>query len=138
MELKLNKAIRLKWLKFTSESQTKPTQGEMLKFLSLQHQHFESMSSEWKPQTCVACNRGNHALSNCIHFRNMTCEERWDIVKKYARCKNCLKPRHKAFNCRAPPLCRKCLEYHHSVMHIAQDPKTEETKKKDLMYAAPL
>ena len=69
MELKLGEASRLKWMEFTNESQTTPALDEMLKFLDIQAQHFESMSSERKPLitfhksyaavleiVCVACN----------------------------------------------------------------------------------
>ena len=51
MELKLDEVSRLKWMEFTNECHTTPTQDEMLKFLDLQARHFESISSERKPQT---------------------------------------------------------------------------------------
>ena len=51
MELKLDKASRLKRLEYTNESQTTPTQDEILKFLDLQPRHCESMSSLRKPPT---------------------------------------------------------------------------------------
>ena len=142
MELKLDEASRQKWMEFTNESQMTPTQDEMLRFLDLQARQFEPISSERKPQmtfhksyataveeTCVVCSRGSHHLSNCFKFQNMTRDERWDIVKKGARCKNCLKPGHMANKCRAPPMCKKCRKYHHSLLHIDEDAKSEETKQ---------
>ena len=52
--------------------------------------------------------------------------------------------RHMATKCRAPPLCKRCNKYHHTLLHIEAETKTEEmktegTKKvsKDVTYAAP-
>ena len=86
----------------------------------------------------MACGKGNHPLSNCGEFQSMTREERWDIVMKGARCKNCLKPGHIASKCRAPPMCRKCHKFHHTLLHKEAETKPEETKKPtNTTYAAP-
>ena len=58
----------------------------------------------------------------------MTRGERWDVVKRGARCKNCFKRGHMASKCRAPPMCKKCPKYHHTLLHI-EDDKMEGTKK---------
>ena len=31
--------------------------------------------------------------------------------------------------CHAPPMCKTCRKYHHTLLHIKADPKTEDTKK---------
>ena len=51
MELKIDKVTRLKWMEYSNDSQTTPPYSELLKFLNMQAQHFESVTSEWKPLT---------------------------------------------------------------------------------------
>ena len=48
MELKLDEVTKLKWMEYSNESQMTPKHAELLKFLDLQAQHFESMPSELK------------------------------------------------------------------------------------------
>ena len=57
--------------------------------------------------------------------------------KRDVRCKNYLKPGHMASKSLASPMCKKCWKYHHSLLHIEPIPKTKETKKNHLTYAAP-
>ena len=81
MELKLDEVTKLKWMEYSNDSKTTPPHSELLKFLDLQAQHFESAPSERKQQAtthksyaaavgeaCVACGKGNHPLSNCGEF----------------------------------------------------------------------
>ena len=127
----------------------------------MQARHHESVTperkpvtSEHKPQTtthrsyattvgreeaCVACRKGNHPLGECAKFQGATREERWEIVKRAAWCKNCLKPGHIARMCRKLPMCKRCNKYHHTLLHMETAPKTEGTNKvpKDVTYAAP-
>ena len=87
-----------------NDSVTALPQAELLKFLALQARHYESMLFEQKTQitmkksyaaaveeACVACSRGSHPLASCSKFQGLSREERWETIKKYARCKNCLK-----------------------------------------------
>ena len=152
LELKLDEATRLKWMEYSNDSKTTPPHEELLKFLDSQAQHHESVSSERKPQTtthrsyaavvedsCAVCGRENHPLAGCSQFQRMTREERWDIVKREARCKNCLKVGHRASRCRAPPMCKRCNKYHHALLHIEAEFKEEDTENvdRDVTYVAP-
>ena len=74
-----------------------PLYSKLLEFLNLQAWHFESVSSEQKPQTTthrsysttvqeagVVCGRGNHPLDSCGKFQGLAWEERWDMVKEFS------------------------------------------------------
>ena len=139
MELKLDEATRLKWMEFSNDCKTTPSHEELLKFLDLQARHYESVSSERKPQTtthrsyaavvedaCVVCSQGSHPLAGCSQFQRMSREERWDIVKKDARCKNCLKPGHMASKCRALPQCAKGVT--NTIIHCCTLRRTQRWK----------
>ena len=87
----------------------------------------------------MACRNENHPLGDCAKFEGAKREERWEIVKKAALCKNCLKPGHIARKCRKLPMCKMCNKYHHTLLHMETAPKTAGTNKvpKDVSYAAP-
>ena len=107
-------------MEFSDNHHKTPPHDEILKLLNLQALHYESMSTKRKQQTtshksyaaaieegCTTCNWGSHPLTNCHQFQKMTRDERWDVVRKDARCKNCLKQGHMASNkCRAPQCVR--------------------------------
>ena len=152
MELKLDEVTKLKWMEHSNHSKTTPPHSELLKFLDLQAQHFESAPPERKLQTtahktyaaateetCIACGRGNHSVGKCYKLQDMTREERWDVVIKGALCRNCLKPGHIANKCRAPPMCETCHKYHHTLLHKEAGTKPERgtTTPKDTTYAVP-
>ena len=97
MELKLDEVTRIKWMDYSNDSQKTPLYSELLKFLDMQARHFESVTSEHKPQmtthqsytttveyddACMACRKGKHPLANYRKFQGMSREERWDMVKK--------------------------------------------------------
>ena len=144
--------MKLKWMEYSNDTQTTPTYSKLLKFLDMQAWHFESVTSEWKPQTathrsytatvkrmCLACGKGgNHPLGACSKFQGMSREERWYTVKKAALCKNCLKPGNIVNKCCAPPVCKKCNKHDHTLLHIEADPKMEGTKvSQDVTNTAP-
>ena len=129
-----------------------PPLSELLKFLDLQAYHFKSMPSEWKLQmttlkyyasavkeVCVVCSQGSCPLASCNWFQGMMRKEFWDIINTSARCKNCLKSGRMVNKCQAPPMCKKCHKYHHTLLHMEADPKQEETEKPSgsMMYVAP-
>ena len=95
MEIKLDEATRVKCMQYSNDSQATATHEELLKFLDLQAQHYESVPLERKPQTvthrsyattveeeCDVCCRESHPFASCSQLRRMTCEERWGMVKK--------------------------------------------------------
>ena len=151
MELKLDEVTKLRWMEYSNDSKTTPPHSELLKILDLQAQHFEeSGPCERKQHTtahksyaasvedeCVVCGKGVHPLSSCGKFQGLSREERWELVMKNARCKNCLKPGHIATKCRAPPMCKKCRKNHHTLLHREAETKPEEKKEStSTSYAA--
>ena len=132
-ELKLDDNTKLKWMEYSSNSETTPLYKELLKFLDIQVRHHETVAHSIQlvpkvttrtayvagPATpCVACKKENHQLHNCGKFQEMTCDERWEIVRKNNCCMNCLKVGHMANKCRAPQSCTKCRKSHHTLLHI--------------------
>ena len=68
-------------------------------------------------------------MGTCSTLQGTTQEEHWDTVKKGALYKKCLMSGHIASRCRAPPMCKKCCKYHHTLLHIIEaDPKTEDKR----------
>ena len=140
MELKLGETTKLKWMEYSNDSTKTPPYTDLLRFMDLQAQHFESAPFERKQQTaayksytaveeaCVACGKGNHPLGNCAKFQSATRGERWDLVMRNARYRNCLKSGHIASKCRAPPMCKKCHKQHHTLLHKEAD--TNWTKER--------
>ena len=59
-------------------------------------------------------------------------------MKKVALRKNCLKPGHIASKCCAPPMCKRCHKYHHTLLHIKADTNKQGTTKvsKEMMHVA--
>ena len=142
IELKLDDHTKLKWMEYSSDSETTPSYEELLKFLDIQARHHESVAHSVRsapkvsprtvyaalPETrCVACRKENHPLHNCGKFQRMTREERWEIVKKNGCCMNCLKVGHTAKKCRAPQSCRKCRKSHHTLLHINSNKPPEKS-----------
>ena len=76
MEQKLGEATKLKWMEHSNESKTTPPYKNLLRFMDLQAQHFESALFERKQQTathksymaveegCVVCGKENHPPSS--------------------------------------------------------------------------
>ena len=89
MELKMDKVMRLKWMEYSNDSLTTSQYSRLLKFLNMQALHFDSVSSEQKPQTithrsyaatlkkvCMACgSRGNHPLGAYSNFQDISQEK---------------------------------------------------------------
>ena len=50
MELKLGEATKLKWMEHSNDSKATPPYTDLLRFMDLQAQHYESAPFERKPQ----------------------------------------------------------------------------------------
>ena len=77
----------------------------------------------------MVCNRGSHPLASYNQFQGMTNEQLWDVIKKGAQSKKRLKSGHMVSKCCAPPMCKKCHKYHHTLLHMEADPKLEDRKE---------
>ena len=133
-------------MEYSNDSQTTPPYFELLEFLDMQAQYFESVSSERKPlmtmhrsykatveRECMACGKGgNHALGTCRKFQGKSREKQWVVIKKAALCNNCLSQS----TLWASVAHVQCAMEDNS---MEDDPKMEKTKKvcKEVTYVAP-
>lgn len=70
--------------------------------------------------TCVFC-KGNHSLDYCSQFRDhkISPQDRYNIIKKYNLCTNCLIDNHRTMEC-SKPCCSFCSLKHHSLLHFGR------------------
>ncbi|GFQ64512.1 integrase catalytic domain-containing protein [Trichonephila clavata] len=75
-------------------------------------------SSQIVSNVCVHCSSGSHfGLFVCDSFLELPIKEKWDGVKKYKLCFNCLKKNktHHISKCRAG-VCKFCSKLHNSIL----------------------
>ncbi|XP_076235095.1 uncharacterized protein LOC143179667 [Calliopsis andreniformis] len=149
---KLDEPTRLKWKERTHGS-VLPTMTELLEFLHDHRKLLEytrersnkvATASHHRPEVKahgfskpsaktnfayatmdVHCNlcKDNHFTSNCAKFKNITVNQRLELVKNAGLCINCLRPNHSAKNCRSGS-CKQCNGRHHTLLH--KEPNIEE------------
>jgi len=89
--------------------------------------------SQSKQETCPACN-GCHTLHRCFKFKEMTNDERVEILKRDHICFNCFTKGHYAVGCAQPPACTvsNCKSRHQSIMHRSSpSTSSKDTSSKD-------
>lgn len=69
---------------------------------------------------CLIC-KGGHFLSKCDQFLKLQPPARFDVVKKYKLCQNCLSAQHLVKNCSSRFNCFQCHKNHHSLLHFSRD-----------------
>lgn len=67
--------------------------------------------------TCPSCNQ-SHTLSQCSKFKQLSPQERFNIVRSVKYCFNCLGTRHMLKDCMSKNRCRTCNSKHHSLLHL--------------------
>ena len=65
---------------------------------------------------CLICNSNDHCVSDCPKFVEANVPQRYDMVKQYALCYNCL-DKHRASNCMSKTRCKNCSRAHHDLLH---------------------
>ncbi|XP_037824112.1 uncharacterized protein LOC119612378 [Lucilia sericata] len=68
---------------------------------------------------CRYCNM-DHPLRKCLRFKRLSVRERWNVVRKYRYCINCLAHSHFVKDCRCRDRCRECLSEHHTLLHTSR------------------
>ena len=68
-----------------------------------------------KSADCIFC-KSSHESHECISARNLSLDERREIIKRARVCFNCLKPGHISKRCRVKVKCDWCAEHHVLVM----------------------
>jgi hypothetical protein len=96
----------------------------------------DKTGSTGKPRKQVPCPKceGGHPLFLCNKFKAMSPEERLKLVREKECCLNCLKPGHKAEDCRNPRVCNsgECKEKHSFLLHDALVAKNSDGNKANL------
>lgn len=80
---------------------------------------------------CVVCS-GNHPLYLCDSFKDLSVDERWDVVTRAKLCYKCLGRNHMASACRTPVKgcgVGECVRLHSRWLHRPEKRKKEETGK---------
>ncbi|CAH8491742.1 unnamed protein product [Schistosoma mattheei] len=67
---------------------------------------------------CVICSEA-HEVASCPQLLEVSHNEKLELLKKFKLCFNCLKPNHRATDCRQPVLCEidGCKRRHHRILH---------------------
>jgi len=68
---------------------------------------------------CKVCLE-SHEIYTCDSYLSKTSKGRYAIVTKLRLCRNCLRPGHKAVNCRNEKRCKKCNQKHHTTLHFTK------------------
>lgn len=74
-------------------------------------------SVESSGNTCKMCNSNAHALRRCPKFQAKGVHDRWELVKKWHLCFNCLAWNHSLKDCPSSNTCFKCKEKHNTLLH---------------------
>lgn len=67
------------------------------------------------PVTCAICHKGEHFVSHCGAFLEMSPKQRWEKTRNLNLCANCLKHSNSS-RCRSSNSCRKCQRKHHTLL----------------------
>ncbi len=70
------------------------------------------------------CKDGQHPLYRCKKFKEATVNQRWQWVRQYKCCHNCLHNSHAVANCTSTYVCKHCKQKHNYLLH-----KEDEVKK---------
>lgn len=68
--------------------------------------------------SCILCN-GEHSISRCEQFTDLTATQRSEKVKELKACFNCLSRNHFQPQCTSKYTCRLCNSKHHTLLHIS-------------------
>lgn len=77
-----------------------------------------SSSTSNTKATCPFCDSGEHYISKCTRFLNLSPNLRYKEAKKMHLCLNCLRKGHTLQQCRSGS-CRQCQSRHHTLLHIS-------------------
>ena len=80
------------------------------------------VSQNYKISTerCPACSE-NHKVFSCDKFKNLSIQERKNIVFTAKLCFNCLNSGHTTKDCKSKSSCRTCKGRHNSLLHAASN-----------------
>jgi len=87
-----------------------------------ERQHRTHVTSDATLQ-CPEC-QGNHGLSKCAAFQQLTVDQRWLKAKQFRICFRCLSSGHQGTDCERSRICGidNCARSHHRLLHINNQP----------------
>ena len=97
--------------------------------------YVERSKPEGKMYTqCLKCN-GDHKLSQCPEYIQLSVEERWVLAKTKGCCYSCLSNGHTVRECRNRHSCgtEQCRRQHHPSLHSSH--KAEDTQVKNVFHS---
>ena len=124
-----------------------PLSSSTLHIKSDPQQEGEEPPKESKSPACLCCNQA-HPLYRCNEFKRKSVPERYEVVKSFKMCFNCLKQGHQVNECSNKTHCQvaNCKRHHHSLLHYerapqqlpSHDPQTQSPRSPDnpLPYVA--
>lgn len=83
---------------------------------------------------CVFCNTTEHLIYNCPVLLNKLPRDRYNLVKQYKLCVNCLSHTHASQNCNSASSCKICQYRHHSLLHY---PRSDNNNPPNLLLNTP-
>lgn len=64
--------------------------------------------------------KANHELWKCDAFKNKSVGEKYELLKKYGSCFNCLGRGHRTAACSSKQSFRECGKRHHTTLHVEE------------------
>ena len=154
LELKLDSNTMFEWQKHSQSSTGVPHYEELLKFIDLRAQAYETSVAESakrqprhessmrksfassKPVSlftnhtestkdqCIACKADKHPLYACAKFKSMPHDQKVSMLKANDLCLNCLGPGHFVKQCKSLHRCKRCQRPHHTMLHVDRQAAT--------------
>lgn len=83
--------------------------------------------AETPKKTCPACKDDSHPLYRCHKFKEMTFNQRRNVINRNKHCSNCLNHSHQAANCTSKYTCKFCKQPHNYLLHKESDEEKKTT-----------
>ncbi|XP_053617910.1 uncharacterized protein LOC128679591 [Plodia interpunctella] len=99
----------------TRNSHAQNTQNKNAKFTPHTKSFATTNSERTSVFVCIVCG-DNHKIYDCAVFKAKSVQEKFNDVKKFKLCSNCLRQGHPLNECRMGP-CRECKKRHNTLLH---------------------
>ena len=88
-----------------------------------------SLFTQQGPPKCAMC-EGKHKIAKCTEFKELSPQDRFDIVKEKRLCFNCLDESHISRSCPQKKVCGKdgCTKKHDELLHLEKKGNSAMTK----------
>lgn len=100
--------------------------------------HVSLNSETTKLLKCVMCS-SDHLLFQCIKFKNLPTNDKFEFVKSNNLCVNCLRADHKTNQCKSSN-CKTCQKKHNTLLHFNKpqpDKAQNEVEKEKIVDKQP-